>query len=290
MTTPVGAVSPEVVDTLTRTVTGPDGWAWSYDAVSGTLRTPGGIVHLSLAGSRSGGSGGDGSGVVITPPETVPVGIASVELNPNPVAEGQTVTLTVRTTGPVARGIVSFAWGQTVELAGAGNHWSAATPAPPAARETRYPVTVTVAGDSGQTATHRTAVTVRPAPPDVVRVSVTPNPVRFADTLTVIVEVDGRATDLAARVLYRRPDYPDRGGQAAIPLSKVSGEAPGRTVWRGSKTVDWITPDEWQDVMAGRALPPYAIAVTATGPTGQDSGTAQVVVQGTTVWVVPVPD
>lgn len=290
MVTPVGAVSSEVLATLTRTVLAPNGWPWFYAGSSGTLHTPGGFVDISLGGSAPDRPGGGGSEVVVTPPETLPVGISSVHVRPNPVVEGQALVVTVQTTGPVTEGLVSFGWGLQVRLSGPAGTWYATAVAPPVPQETTYPVTVVVAGASGQTATRRTTVTVRPAPPEVIRVDVAPDPVRFADTLTVTVELDGRASALSARVLYRRPDYRDRGGDPAIALTKVSGEAPGRTVWRGSKQVDWITPAEWQDVMAGRALPPYAITVTATGPAGEDSGSAQVTVQGTTVWVVPVPD
>ncbi|BDG59755.1 hypothetical protein caldi_08450 [Caldinitratiruptor microaerophilus] len=289
MVTPVGAVSPEVADTLLSTF--PGGWSWSYDTRAGIIRTPGGIVDISLNSPGRGGSGvGSGPGVTITPPDTVPVSILSVTVTPNPVTEGQTLTVTAKTMGPVTQGLATFGWGQQSRLSGSGDTWTATVTAPAAPQEKTYPITVVVAGDRGQTATRQASVTVRPAPPSVRSVTLSPNPIKFADILTVSVELTGRAASVSAYVQYRRSDYEQKGGNPVITLTQVSGQAPGTTVWRGTKKVDWITLDEWQDVMAERTLDPYTVTVTADGPAGRDTAPGQVTIQGTTIWVVPVPD
>lgn len=223
--------------------------------------------------------------------------VTSVSTAPNPVPEGKTCNVTAAVDGAPTSVTAVFDWGVTVSLTDAGGgRWTggAATPLAPG----QHTVTVT-ATDGVMNSSKSAMCNVSPAPAAITGVNVQPNPVRFGDWLTVTVTTTGRVDRVTARVDHRRPDLPANRFESA--LTRTSGAAPGTQTWSARIRVEWITPEEYQVAMCqqdggqqwvdrcGTTIQPYAIAVTASGTGGPATSSAGVTVQGTTVWVVPVP-
>lgn len=136
-------------------------------------------------------------------------------------------------------------------------------------------------------------------PPTIQGITASPATVRFGDWLDVAVSTVGHTDRVTVRVSHRRADLPvDRFEYA---LTRQHGSSPGVQTWTARIRVDWITAEEFQSAMRQQdgaqqwadlclcTIPPYEIEVSASGPGGSTPGRLDVNVQGTTIWVVPVP-
>lgn len=135
--------------------------------------------------------------------------------------------------------------------------------------------------------------------PRIEGVSVTPGTVRFGEWLDVVVLTAGGVDRVTMRVNHRRTDLP--ADRFDYTLTRQGGASPGGQSWSTRIRVDWITTEEYQYAMRQQdgspqwldlcqcSIPSYKISAFASGPGGSTTGQADVIVQGTTIWVVPVP-
>lgn len=151
------------------------------DALLGAAPTNAFVNIGTLPAGWGGGSSGSGSGggtvITTTPMETVPVTLAGVQFNPNPVevsTAGQTrqVTATVKVSGPVTDVQLGFPWGGSMHLTRASGDSSSSTWTgtfnTPTASQVQFPqgknwvdLPIAVQASGGQGQKSQTTVTLR---------------------------------------------------------------------------------------------------------------------------------